>query len=172
MIITIDGKTFYNDVKLYYSPDEENPLAGSIIYPLSDVKPGEHILEFTVWDNANNSTTASLTFNVSASWQPSIETLTTDVNPASTSVNFIIATDGATKAMKCNVEVFDLSGRKIWKSDDSDMNSANTRLYMGWDLCDSSGARVARGIYLYRATITTSSGATVTKTKKLAVTSK
>ena len=170
MTLALDGKDFYNDVALFYYPDLTDPLGGEIIYPLSNIGAGEHTLTLTVWDNANNSSSASLTFNVSASWTPDISTLTTDVNPASTSVNFIVETDGIDDGMACKIEVFDIAGRNIWSS--SSPATGNTKTVMGWDLCDGSGARVARGIYLYRATVTTSKGAQVVKTKKLAVTAK
>ena len=168
MLIALDGKTFFSDVARFYTPDAEDHTAGEITYPLHDMTAGDHTLEFTVWDNANNSSTATLAFTVSAAWLPEIETLTTDVNPATTSVNFIVGCDGVSGATKCLVEVFDLMGRKIWSSNSVEMSAGND-LRFNWDLSDSSGARVLRGIYLYRATVTLPNGATVTKAKKLAV---
>lgn len=170
MTLSLDGKTHFNDVTLYYDPDDSDPTAGAIAYPLSGVEPGEHTLSFTVWDNAGNSSTSTLKFNVSASWLPSIDTLTTDVNPASTSVNFIVATDGSTGSMGCDIEVYDLSGRKVWAGSAPNIQTGGSKVSLGWDLCDGNGSRIPRGIYLYRATVTTSSGAKITKTKKLAVT--
>ena len=170
MVIELDGKTWFNDVALFYTPDSEDPFAGMVSYPLSSIEPGEHTLTFTVWDNANNSSSATLSFSISATWRPGISTLTTDVNPASSSVNFIVATDGLSDSLDCRLDVFDLSGRIIWSASRSEMNLYGNRLTMGWNLCDFAGARVQRGIYLYRATITTAEGAVVTKTKKLAVT--
>lgn len=170
MMISIDGKDHYTDVSLYYMPDETDFTGGKIAYPLKDIQPGDHELTLIVWDNANNSSSATLSFKVSASWKPEIETLTTDVNPASTNVNFIIATDGANGSMDCKVEIFDLSGRKIWSGNAPDITSTSNRVTLSWDLCDGNGSRVARGIYLYRATVTGKNGAIVTKTRKLAVT--
>lgn len=170
MSIALDGKVFYDDVVLHYSPSGDDPTAGSIVYPLSDIQPGEHTLTFTVWDNANNSSSSSLSFNVAAGWLPEISTLSTDVNPASTSVNFIIATDGALGTMDCKVDVYDLGGKLVWSGTAPSMTAGGTRVTLGWDLCDFSGARVGRGIYIYRATVTTPEGATITKSRKLAVT--
>ena len=167
--LSLDGKDFYDDVAQYYMPDENEGRAGSITYPLGEVSQGNHTLTFTVWDNANNSTTASLDFVISPLWKPSIETLTTDVNPATTSVNFIIGTDGATSSMECHVEVYDIWGRKVWQNSAPSMSGTNTRTSLGWDLNDFGGAKVPGGIYLYKATVKTESGATVTKTKKLMV---
>ena len=167
--LELDGKTFFEDVAQYYVPDENESGAGSLTYGLNDISQGSHSLKFTVWDNANNSTTATIDFSISALWKPSIETLTTDVNPATSSVNFIIATDGSTSQMDCNIEVYDLWGKRIWRGEAPPMTKSSTRTTLAWNLCDFGGSRVPGGIYLYRATVKTDIGATVTKTKKLIV---
>lgn len=170
MTISIDDKIFFNDLNLFYNPDADDFLAGSIAYPLQGIEPGEHTLKFTVWDNANNSTSRELTFSVSASWLPEITRLTTDVNPATSGVNFLVATDGANGDMDCSIEVYDLMGRKVWTGESSSISATGTSASFGWNLCDSNGNRVGRGIYIYRAVITTAGGATIVKSNKLAVT--
>ena len=167
--LELDGKTFFDDVAQYYLPDEEDSGAGSVTYGLTNIEQGDHTLRFTVWDNANNSTTASIDFSISALWKPSIETLSTDVNPATTNVNFIVATDGSTSSMDCTIEIYDVWGKKVWRGQAPALSGSAPRTTIGWDLCDFGGARVPGGIYLYRATVKTDSGATVAKTKKLVV---
>ena len=167
--LELDGKTYFDDVTQYYIPDENEPGSGSFTYSLQNVAQGDHTLRLTVWDNANNSTTATLDFSISALWKPSIQTLTTDVNPATSNVNFIIATDGSTSSMECAIEVYDIWGKRVWRNNAPNMSSASSRTTLGWDLCDFGGARIPGGVYLYRAVVKTDSGATVTKTKKLIV---
>ena len=167
--LELDGTTFFEDVAQYYIPDENEPGTGSVTYALNDISQGLHSLKFTVWDNANNSTSAELDFSISALWKPSIETLTTDVNPATSSVNFIVATDGSTSTMDCSIEVFDLWGKRVWRQQAPSFSKSSTRTTLGWDLCDSGGSRVPGGVYLYKATVKTDVGATVTKTRKLIV---
>lgn len=166
--LDLDDKTFFDDVDNYYIPDENDSKGGSLSYTLKDVDSGKHTLRFTVWDNANNSSTATLDFNISALWKPSIQTLTTDVNPATSGVNFIVATDGITSAMDCAIEVYDLWGRKIWR-EKTPAFSGNSRTELSWDLCDFAGARIPAGIYLYKAIVKTENGVSVAKTKKLLV---
>lgn len=168
--LELDGKSFFDDVAQYYLPDEEDSGAGSLTYGFTNLTQGDHTLRFTVWDNANNSTTANINFSISALWKPSIEILSTDVNPATTNVNFIVATDGSTSSMECAIEIYDLWGKKVWRGQAPALSGSSPRTSIGWDLCDFAGARVPGGIYLYRATVKTDSGATVTKTKKLVVT--
>ena len=168
--LNIDDKIFYTDLDAYYSADSSEPGAGSVVYPLSELEAGNHTLHLTVWDNANNSTTAELTFSIGAAVTPTIVSLGTDVNPATTSVKFIVDTDRPNSAMNCAIEVIDLNGRVVWESDSRVATTQEGRMTSDWNLCDKSGHRVPRGIYLYRATVITDEGPQRSQTKKLAVT--
>lgn len=170
MTLQLDGKIYYNDVNNYYTPDPEDVTAGSILYPLSDLAPGRHTLTLTVWDNARNSSTASIDFEVAVAKAPEIYSLKTDVNPARDHVNFILATDRPKSKVDCCVEVFDLNGRRVWISESRTSTDSSAGLTIGWDLTDGAGVRVPRGIYLYRATVISPEGPSATKSYKLAVT--
>jgi len=170
MVLTLDGKKIYDDVNNYFSNDPLREGAGNICYPLEDITPGKHQLTLSVYDNANNSATSSIEFNVGAAVDPVISDLSTNVNPASTSVIFSVTIDRPNTAVNCLLEVFDLSGRRVWSSDSDVTTDMQSTLRTEWNLKDNSGARVARGIYLYRATIRTAEGTYSSKTRKLAVT--
>lgn len=168
--LTLDGKKTYEDLNLHYTPDPFDYRAGSVAYPLPELTPGAHTLKLTVWDNANNCTTRELSFNVSAAKQPSIYDLTTDCNPATTSVTFSVGTDRPKSKVGCTIEVFDLGGRRVWSRHTETETGMDSSIRFQWDLKDQSGVRVPRGIYLYRATLTSPEGAETTETRKLAVT--
>lgn len=170
MSITLDDDKIFDDVYMYYTPDPENPLGGYLAYPISDLGSGEHTIKLTVYDNANNASSKSLTFSVGVLRDPVIRNLATDVNPASTSVVFSVAVDQPNTKMNCRLEVFELSGRRVWSSDNSILSDMQGGIQTRWDLKDGAGRRVARGIYLYRATIETPDGMYSSQTKKLAVT--
>lgn len=168
--LSLDGKTHFTDVANFYTPVVNDIYSGQIVYPLNDLVPGDHTLTLTVWDNANNSGTAELQFRVSADPRPQIYDVSTDANPASSSVTFTVMHDRMLENSECEVSVYDLSGRRLWsgKMDGNDDMTAGTS--MKWNLTDGSGRRVPRGIYLYRAVLTGDNGVSVSKTKKLAVT--
>lgn len=168
--IKLDDDTYFNDVAIYYTPVPEDPYSGEISYPLQNIQPGKHTLTLTVWDNAENSSSATLSFSIKAAWVPEIYNLRTDANPASASVNFLLSTDSPDNLRSCVIEVFDLAGRIVWTGEAPAALSSD--ISIGWDLCDSNGVRVPRGIYPYRATLSTLSGATVYKSGKLAVTAR
>lgn len=168
--LTLDGRTYFDDVNSFYTPDSEDATAGTIMYPLPELEAGEHTLHLTVWDNANNSTSADLTFYVAASKTPEIYDLRTDVNPARDNVTFTLSTDRPMAKVECRIEVFDLNGRRIWVSERAASTDILASISVPWNLCTDSGLRVPRGIYLYRATVTSPDGTSATRSRKLAVT--
>lgn len=170
MSLTLDGSKTFADIDGYFESDPETPGAGVIAYPLSDITPGNHSLELTVWDNANNSSKAQIDFQVAAASDPVIYDIYTDCNPASTSVVFTIEVDRPNTVLGTSIGVYDLNGKKMWGDESSTSTDASSRISKQWDLKDSSGLRVPRGIYIYRAVVETPEGTYSSKSKKLAVT--
>lgn len=169
MTLTLDDKTVYSDVANFYTPAENDPYSGSISYLLENIEPGEHTLRLVVWDNSLNSSEASLRFSVGAHDSPVIYNLGTDCNPARTSVVFSLTAEGPVPGTECRIDVYDLNGRRLWTHTTPVNSSTDSNIRVNWDLRDSSGRRVPRGIYLYRATISTPDGVVDAATKKLAV---
>ncbi|MDE5975778.1 MAG: hypothetical protein K2G69_04440, partial [Muribaculaceae bacterium] len=169
MVIAIDNETYHNDVNLYYTPEVEDPCAGTIEYPLGGIEPGQHTLTLTVWDNANNSSTATLDFNIASDWHPGIVGLVADAAPAVTSVNFFVTTEGCDNSTSCRIEVKDLNGKTVWSGPAERMYEGNNSIAFNWNLTDNAGTRVPRGIYLYTAMLYGKEGLNETMTRKLAV---
>ncbi len=169
MSLVLDGKKRFTDIANYFTPAQDDPCSGSLSYLLDQIEPGDHTLEITVWDNAGNSSSASLSFTVAAHASPVISSLSSDANPARSGVTFTLTTEMPEPGSECVIDVFDLNGRRLWSQSATIKSASETVLSFKWDLRDSSGHRVPRGIYLYRAYLRTSSGIVDSVTKKLAV---
>lgn len=170
MTIVVDGNIYHGDVSDSYVPDAADPTRGSIKYALPEVTPGEHKLTLTVWDNANNSSSASLAFNVGVGLPPTIIDISASATPAVTSTVFSLTTDRPMSAMSCLWEVFDLNGQCLWSEQTNENTDIDSRLQTVWNLEDENGRRVARGIYIYRATLSTPEGYTSRASRRIAVT--
>lgn len=171
MTLTLDGKRTFNDVSLYFTPANDGSPTGTIAYPLSDLTAGEHTLTLRIWDTASNSASKTVTFNVVEGLVPDIYRVYTDVNPARTEVKFYIEHNRPEAELTATITVYDLLGRKLWDTEAKVPSDMNTSYPISWDLCDSSGHRVPRGIYLYRATISDNKGETYsTASQRLAIT--
>ena len=171
LTLTLDGTNSYNDVSSYYSPMyADQGTMGSINYQLSDLAPGMHTLRLRVWDVFNNVGEKTITFKVVNGLAPTISDVYCAANPASVETSFYVKHNRPDAVVSVTIEVYDLMGRLVWNTTQSGRSDMYTSTPVTWDLTDRSGRRVPRGIYVYRATITTDGVKEATKAKKLAVT--
>ena len=170
MTLTLDGTTSYNDLVSYYTPmyAEEGTL-GSISYQLSELPAGMHTLRLRVWDVYNNVNEKTITFNVIQGLAPEIADIYSLFDGTAGETSFYVKHNRPDAVVSVTIEVYDLMGRPVWRTTQSGRSDMFTSTPVTWDLLDSGGRRVPRGIYVYRATITTDGVQVATKSKKLAV---
>lgn len=170
MTLTLDGTISYNDLLSYYTPQfaEEGTL-GSISYQLNDLATGPHTLRLRVWDVYNNVSDKTISFNVVKGLAPEIADVYCAANPASVETSFYVKHNRPDAVVTVTIEVYDLLGRRVWSTTQSGRSDMYTSTPVTWDLTDAGGRRVPRGIYVYRATISTDGIKEATKAKKLAV---
>ena len=171
MTLTLDGTISYNDLVGYYTPMYvDQGTLGSISYQLNDLSPGLHTLRLRVWDVYNNVSERTIEFNVVHGLAPEIASVYCNPNPASVEASFYVKHNRPDAVVSVTIEVYDLMGRRVWSATQAGRSDMYTSMPVTWDLTDGSGRRVPRGIYVYRATITTDGVKEATKSKKLAVT--
>ena len=170
MTVRIDGSSSANDVVQYFTPAEDGSPSGTIAYPVSYLTPGAHTLTLRVFDTANNPAEASIEFFVEKDLAPTIFDVYTTTNPASVEARFIVEHNRPDASMTVTIEVFNLLGRPVWSSTSTGRSDMFRSAPVVWDLNDAGGHRVPRGIYLYRATVTTDGVTETSVAKRLAVT--
>lgn len=169
LVLTIDGemeKTYILNSNFEY--DFGSYTKGFTYYNIPELTPGKHTLRFRAWDIMNNPSTAELTFNVVSGLKPGIVDIGCTSNPAKTNTTFIITHDRAGSNLDVEIEVFDLSGRPLWKHKESGV--ASTGAYtVDWDLIGSNGGRLQTGVYVYRVKLGGDGSGMTSKAKKLVV---
>lgn len=172
MTITLDEKTTFNDVATFFSPitTQNGSNAGTITYQLKDLKAGHHSLRLKVWDVFNNSSEKTISFNVVTGLKPNLVDVYTDANPASTEANFFIKHNRPEASLTVKIEVYDLMGREVWSTTQKGRSDMFTSFPITWNLTNKTGARVPRGIYVYRASVSSDGVHESSKAKKIAVT--
>lgn len=171
--LTIDDKTTIDDLSAYFSPintDNENGSAGNINYQLSDLDPGAHTLKLKVWDVFNNSSSKTINFTVIRGMKPDLYDVYCDANPASTSANFYLKHNRPDATVTVGIDIYNLLGQLVWTATQTGRSDSGTSFPVTWNLTDMNGNRVQRGIYIYRARISTDGIQEATKAKKIAVT--
>ena len=168
MQLCIDGKQAMTySLNDNFAFDFGSYTSGSTYYNIPELTEGEHTLQFRAWDIQNNVSTAQLRFNVVKSQKPTVTISCTD-NPARDNTTFIITHDRIGSTLDIIVEVYDMSGRKLWSHEETG-TSPSGPYTISWNLTGDNGAHLQTGVYLYRVKLTSDSATRTTKAKKLIV---
>ncbi|MBQ7440566.1 MAG: T9SS type A sorting domain-containing protein, partial [Prevotella sp.] len=141
--------------------------SGSTYYNIPALEPGPHKLKFRAWDILNNSATTELAFTVVKGLEPDFSVGLTN-NPAKENTTFIINHDRTGSDMEVEIEVFDMSGRRLWLHRETGV-STSSAYTVGWNLTLDNGQRLQTGVYLYRVRISSDGSKKVSRSKKLIV---
>ena len=156
----------------YYEAGE-NYTEGVLKFKFQNLAEGEHTLFLRVWDNYNNSTSKTITFNVRNDIKPEIYDLISYPNPVSKEqglVKFIFSQNRPDDVIQISINIFDLNGKLITSLTPAPTatNSQNIEP-VEWDLRSPNGSPVAKGMYFYSVSITDAKQTSVSKTKKLII---
>ena len=163
-----------NDMNLTYQLNERfqydfgDYCKGKVDYVLPELSDGPHKLLFRAWDAQNNSSVAELSFVVNATQQPTLSNVICTKNPATTSTSFVISHDRAGSEVDVELEVFDTSGRLLWRKSETGIPTDHTYT-IDWDLTTGSGSRLKTGVYLYRVLIGNNGSSKASQAKKLII---
>ena len=163
-----------NDMNLTYQLNERfqydfgDYCKGKVDYVLPELSDGPHKLLFRAWDAQNNSSVAELSFVVNATQEPTLSNVICTKNPATTSTSFVISHDRAGSEVDVELEVFDTSGRLLWRKSETGIPTDQTYT-IDWDLTTGSGSRLKTGVYLYRVLISNNGSSKASQAKKLIV---
>lgn len=167
--LVIDGdmtKTYnLND---YFTYDFGTYTSGSTYYSIPELAPGKHQLTFRAWDIQNNSSATTLNFNVVSGLRPSLFDIGVTENPAKTSTTFIVSHDRRESNMDVVIELFDTSGRQLWRHAESGIPTSDTYT-VTWNLSVDGGRPLGTGVYLYRVKVASEGSSYTSKAKKLIV---
>lgn len=142
--------------------------SGSTYYNIPALEPGSHKLQFRAWDLLNNSTTRTLRFEVVKGLEPTIFSVSAIDNPATTSTTFVVGHDRMGSNVDITLEVFDASGRILWRHDERGISTTTAYTYT-WNLTADNGSRLQTGVYLYRVRMSSDGSQQASKAKKLIV---
>lgn len=147
----------------YFQASANSYTEGDIKYRMPVLANGKHTLNFKVSDLLNNSSVKSIDFEVINGLAPQIFSVYNYPNPVKQQTRIIVNHDRPETILKTTVEIFDISGRKIWSFSQPSADS------ISWDLISNDGVKVKTGVYLYRVSIKTSTSDVTSKTNKMLV---
>jgi hypothetical protein len=163
--LTIDSDPLQNYIiNDYFQSTANSYTEGVVSFKLPEMKDGKHTLTFRVWDLLNNSSTHTIDFEVVKGLTPVIYRVYNYQNSGDPNMHIVVKHDRPETVLNTNVEIFDLSGRKIWSFAQSSPDKIT------WDMTAYDGRKVKPGVYLYRVNIKTTDSDITSKTNKMLIT--
>jgi hypothetical protein len=167
--LVIDGQmsSTYN-LNEYFQYEFGDYRNGTVGFSIPTLSEGRHTLLFRAWDILNNSSTAELSFVVDPKQEPTLLSVICTNNPTKGVTRFVISHDRTGSEIDVVLEIFDISGRKLWEKSESGVPANNTYV-VDWDLTVGSGSRLHTGVYLYRLLVSSNGSTQATNARKLIV---
>lgn len=158
-----DAALVMND---FYTADLNTYVSGSVRYPLSDLSPGLHTIDFVAWDVANNKGTASLDFIVAESLEAVIAEFTSFPNPTADEITFRFEHNLACQFADVVVDITDMQGRRVAQLSTTMEPSGFRSQPVTWN---AGSAAAKPGLYIARMTLTAEGGEVVQYADKILV---
>lgn len=162
LVIDSDSYSSYT-LNENFEAEPNSYQAGRVQIKLPEMSPGKHTLTFHAWDLLNNSSQATLEFEVVQGLEPIIFSVRNYPNPAKVETSFVVDHDRPEVILETKVEVFDLAGRLIFTKEQKSADN------LKWDLKDSTGNRVRPGLYIYNISAKTTNSEFASKANKIVV---
>lgn len=154
IIATLTGATnkTYSLNQFYNAPTSMGEF-GTLSYKLYDLNEGEHLLTFRAWDIFNNSSTATIRFNVVKGKVINIENVTNYPNPMNDNTNFVFDHNQKDNAIDIEIRIYDVMGQLVRIIKESSSGTTTRSNPIRWDGKSDSGASLKAGVYMYNVTI-------------------
>ena len=151
--LVIDGELSqtYN-LNDYFSFNFGDYRSGTVSFSIPELTNGSHSLLFRAWDVLNNSSVSRLSFVVSDDVSSGDVNVICTKNPAWDQTTFIITQSMAGSDMDVVMDVFDLSGRQLYKRELKGAVTDGVSV-LNWNLSLSGGSLLHTGVYLCRFTV-------------------
>jgi hypothetical protein len=153
----------------YYEAELNRTAAGMISYPISKLNPGTHTLTFKIWDVFNNSSVATIDFEVIGSNEMVVENLMNYPNPFTDETFFVFNHNQSGYQLDIQIEIYSINGQLVRKLEGNTAGSLTRSEPLRWDGTTSSGQKLPKGLYIYRLIATNESGQQTDKRAKLII---
>lgn len=139
----------------FFQTNKDSFTSGKIVFPLTKLSEGEHVLKVKVWDVMNNSTEKEVRFTVKNDFR--IETVSNYPNPMQGETRFIFTHNQPDETFDVELEVFQSTGSRIDLVKDKIGSQGIESLPLEWIPAERQ-VKMKPGVYIYRISATAKDG--------------
>ena len=136
----------------YFKASKGKYTEGSIVFPLTNLVEGTHMLTVKVWDVLNNSSEKVITFVVKDNFL--IDNVHCFPNPMQQQTSFIFTHNQPDESFAVTLEIFETSGARVDILEAKVGSHGTESLPLVWNPSERS-IKMKAGVYIYRITATT-----------------
>jgi hypothetical protein len=171
IVATIDGDS-YSSVVLndYYSSNLDSYQRGSLLYQYFNLVDGEHTLTLKAWDVFNNSSSATIKFEVMQNIILNVDEILAYPNPTNDKVMLRFGHNQFDGRFDVEISVYNSSGMLVRTVGPLKVSSEGYKSgVVEWDGKLYDGSKARAGLYLVRLKVKSSNGNTTSITAKVIV---
>jgi hypothetical protein len=150
----------------FFRYDTDSYKSGKIHCQLFDMPEGENLLRLKVWDVLNNSSFVEIEFVVAS--ELTVEKLMNYPNPMRDETYFSFEHNRYDELLNVRIEIYDLRGTLLDLVESKVFSNGNKIEPILWTPAEH-GLSLDNGIYIYRVSLTTEEGLTVSSGERLLV---
>ena len=154
IVAILDGDES-NPIQLndYYQTDLDTYQKGRVSYPLRNLSTGPHTIGLKAWDTYNNVSEASLSFTVVDDAGLHLTHVLNYPNPFVGHTAFWFQHNKPNEPLEVLVQVFTVSGKLVRTLRETVQTTGNLSRSVVWNGLDDFGAKVGKGVYVYKLTV-------------------
>lgn len=153
----------------YYETEANTYKRGYVNFPLSNLTNGRHRLKVKAWDVNNNSGEGIVDFEVADGKLVKMQKLSNYPNPFKDKTHFVFEHNHPEEYLYSEIYIYSMDGRLVRTLKQVYEAGSGASRELVWDGTDASGATLPSGVYLYKLSITSDSGARDVAYQKLVI---
>ena len=153
----------------FYEADANTYKKGKVKYRLLNLSPGWHNLKIKAWDVYNNSAETEINFRVVSSDKLEIDKVLNYPNPFINHTEFWFTHNHPFEDLDVMIQVYTITGKLVWSHRQTVFTTGFLSREIEWDGRDNFGNRLAKGVYIYKLTVRTSTGKSTKRIEKLVI---
>jgi hypothetical protein len=151
----------------YYESETDSYQRGQVRFQLPKLEEGPHTLTMKAWDVFNNSADYILEFRVLRKEKLELRHVLNYPNPFTSSTKFWFEHNRPGEELRVQVQVMTVTGKLVKTIAKTIFTPGNRSEETEWDGRDDYGAKLARGVYIYRIRVATADGQHVEEVGKM-----